>query len=361
MAALLHAPVAKRSLTGNEKQVLYGLVRFPTLNDRELSETLGIKVSTVTAIRRRLRRADCFVTRRLPMMHRIGWEILAAGHGRLSPTRVSGMSTRMKEILGDRFPCIFYFSDSPDHFLFLASAPNFTTYKKDLEDLRLALHRAGLMANGDIQSAVLPLSVSVMPNFFDYSHVLAVAFGIEDKTTFRVEPTKVGDVTLTRKETEVLRGLVRFPEMSDKAVAQKIKASRQAVSKMRREFEETGLLRTVRLPNVRALGFELFAAAFVKFVPTATIKARAGLIEKVLRLTPQFFYAACNSDSVLLGALKSYEHFAALRANLEKTYGEKGFLAGEPTTHLGVVGMTEIVRNCEFSHLVQALMEPASR
>ena len=69
--------MAKRGLTGNEKQVLYGLIHHPVLNDRELSELLGVKVSTVTAIRRRLRRAEYFVTRRLPMMHRLGWEILA--------------------------------------------------------------------------------------------------------------------------------------------------------------------------------------------------------------------------------------------------------------------------------------------
>ncbi len=353
--------MAKRSLTGNEREVLYGLVHHPTLNDRELSETLDIKVSTVTAIRRRLRRADYFVTKRLPMMHRLGWEILAAGHGRLSPSRRGATSSRLKELLGDRFPCVFYLSDSPDHFLFLATAPDYTTFKRDLEDLRLAMHRADLLANGDLQTHVLPLGLSAVPNFFDYSHVLALAFGIEDRPTFKIELAKVGDTSLTRKETEVLKGLVRFPEISDKAVAGRIRASRQAVSKMRREFEEEGLLRTVRIPNVRALGFELFAAAFAKFVPTATVRARSDLIEKVLRLTPQFFYATCNSDSVLLGALKSYEHFSSLRSSLEKAYQEKGFLAGEPTMRLGVVSMTDVVRNCEFSPLVHMLKEPGSR
>lgn len=353
--------MVKRSLTGNERQVLYGLVHHPTLNDRELSETLDIKVSTVTAIRRRLRRADYFVTRRLPMMHRLGWEILAAGHGRLSPAKGGTTAVRLKEILGDRFPCIFYLSDSPDHFLFLASAPDYTTFKRDLEELRFALYRADLLTDGDVQTNVLPIGLSVLPNFFDFSHVLALAFGIEDRTAFRVEPTKVGDIVLTRKETEVLKGLVRYPEMSDKAVAQKIKASRQAVSKMRREFEEGGLLRTVRLPNVRTLGFELYAAAFTRFAPFATIKARADLIEKVLRMTPQFFYATCGSDSLLLGALKSYEHFSSLRTSLEKAYEDKGFLSGEPTMHLGVVSMTDIARNCDFSPLVQVLKGPEPR
>jgi len=353
--------MAKRSLTDNEKQVLYGLVHHPSLNDRELSETLDIKVSTVTAIRRRLRRADYFVTRRIPMMHRLGWELLAACHGRLSQTAGPQGGGRLKEVLRDGFPTIFHMTYSPDTFTTLFMAPNYTGFRRDLEDLRLAMHKANLLDDGTIQTTVLPIGMSVMANFFDYSHVLGLAFGIEDKSVVNLQVGKVGDLELTRKETEVLKGLVRYPELSDKAVAQKIRASRQAVSKMRREFEETDLLRTVRVPNVRALGFELFAHAFTAFTPAATIKARSDAIERTLRLTPQFFYATCNTESVLLGAMKSYEHFSSLRSNLAKYYEERGFLAGDATIHLGLVGMTEIHRNADFSLMIQTLKEPHSR
>jgi len=349
--------MAMRSLTDNERQVLFGLVNRPGLNDRELSEALGIKVSTVTAIRRRLRKADYYTTRRIPMMNRIGWELLAASHGRLSQTGGPNASAKLEELLGDRFPTIFHFSDSPDHFFFLSMAKDYTAFRRDLEDLRLALHKAGLLDDGTITTTIFPVGMTAIGNFFDYSHVLALAFGIEHRTSFGAQAGKVADIELSRKETDVLVGLVRYPELSDKAVAAKIKASRQAVSKLRREFEATDLLRTVRIPNVRALGFELFASTFNRFTPTATIRARAEAIERTLRITPQYFYATCNSESVLLGAVKSYEHFSSLRQTLAKHYEERGFLAGDATIHLGLVGATNIHRSCDFGPMVAALKE----
>lgn len=351
----------KRSLTANERRVLHGLIRGPTKNDRELSESLDIKVSTVTAIRRRLRRADYFLTRRIPMMNRLGWEILAAGYGRLSPTRGAAATARLRDLMGDRFPTVFHLADAPDHFLFLAVAQDYTAFARDLEDLRYAMHKAGILDEAPLQTAVLPVGLTVIGNFFDFGQVLAIAFGMEERVPLRLEPEKVGDIELTRKETDVLVGLVRFPELADKAVAAKIKASRQAVSKMRREFEAIGLLRTAHLPNIRALGFELYGSVFSRFAPGATVAARRDGIERVLRSTPNFFHAASNSDAILLGAVRSYEHFSSLRATLSKYYADKGFFSGEPTIHLGLVSMTEVLRNCDFSPLVQSLKAPPSR
>ena len=352
--------MAKRALTSNEKQVLFGLVRHPTRNDRELSEVLGIKVSTVTAIRRRLRRAEYFATRRIPMMHRLGWEILAAGHGQIARSAGSHAAARLKESLEDRFPPIFHFAYSPDHFFLLANAPSYTAFRRDLEDLRGAMHKTGLLEGGLIDTVVLPVGLTAIANFFDYSHVLALAFGIDDGTSVSLQHPKVGDIELSRKETDVLRGLVRHPELSDKAVAQKIKASRQAVSKMRREFEAAGLLRTARIPNVRALGFELYLYAFPRFMSPATIRARTDAIEHTLSLTPHIFYATSNAESVILGTVRSYEHFSSLRGSIVKLYDEEGFLAREPAIQLGLVSMTEILRNCEFGPLVQMLREPSA-
>src|SRR5512136_700682 len=114
--------MAKRGLTPNEKQVLYGLVRHPVLNDRELSELLDVKVSTVTAIRRRLRHAEYFTTRRVPMMHRLGWELLK-----------------------DRFPGLFHVVASSDHLSFLGFAHNYTAARREADDLRVSLDRAKLL------------------------------------------------------------------------------------------------------------------------------------------------------------------------------------------------------------------------
>lgn len=353
--------MAKRGLTGNEKQVLYGLVRHPVLNDRELSELLSVKVSTVTAIRRRLRRADYFVTRRIPMMHRLGWELLISGHARLSLTQGSQVVPRIREILKDRLPSLFHVAAAADHLSFLGFAQNYTGARIELDDLRQSLDHAKILGEGDVRFSAFPMSLSAIPTFFDYSHPLALAFDIEDRFSVKMERGKTGDVELTRKETEVLKGLVRFPELSDKGLAQRVKVSRQAVSKMRREFEAEGLLRTARIPNLRLLGFDLYVTAFARFVPSSTLRSRADAVERLLRMASVSFLVSDDAETAVIGASKSYEQFSILRAGLTKHFQEHGYLENDPEVYVSLTSATEILRNCEFGPLVQNLTAPVPK
>jgi len=353
--------MAKRGLTGNEKQVLYGLVRHPVLNDRELSELLSVKVSTVTAIRRRLRRADYFVTRRIPMLHRLGWELLIGGHARLDLTQGSQVVPRLRDALKDRLPGLFHVAAAADHLSFLGFARDYTGARSEVDDLRQSLDRAHLLSDGDVSLYAFPMSLSIVPTFFDYSHPLALTFGIEDRPTVRMDRGKTGDIELTRKETEVLKGLVRFPEVSDKGLAQRVKVSRQAVSKMRREFEAEGLLRTARIPNLRLLGFDLYVVAFARFVPSSTLKTRTDAMERMLKVAPVFFLVSDDAEIAVVGASKSYEQFSTLRAGLTKHFQERGYLRGDPEVYVGLTSATEVVRNCEFGPLIQDLTAPVPK
>lgn len=353
--------MAKRGLTSNEKQVLYGLVRHPVLNDRELSELLSVKVSTVTAIRRRLRRAEFFVTRRIPMMNRLGWELLIGGHARLELTQGPQALPRLREALKDRLPSLFHVAASTDHMSFLAFAHDYTSARADVNELRQTLDRAKLLGGGDVMFSVFPLSLSIVPTFFDYSHALALAFDIEDRMTTKVEHAKVGDIELSRKETEVLKGLVRYPELSDKALAGRVKVSRQAVSKMRREFEDEGLVRTARIPNLRLLGFDLYVSAFARFAPSSTLKSRADAFDRLLRSSPTFFLVSDDAEIAVIGSARTYEQFSTLRSGLTKYFEEKQHLAGDPAVYVGLTSTTDILRNCDFGPLVQGVMPPEAK
>ncbi len=350
--------MAKRGLTSNERQVLYGLVRHPVLNDRELSELLSVKVSTVTAIRRRLRRADYFMTRRIPMMNRLGWELLLGGHARLDLAQGAQFAPRLREALKDRMPGFFHVTASADHLTFLGFARDFTSARAEVDELRQTLDRAKVLGNGDVHFSTFPLALSTVPAFFDYSHTLALAFGIEDRLAPKMDHAKVGDVQLTRKETEVLKGLVRYPELSDKALASRVKVSRQAVSKMRREFEAEGLLRTARLPNLRLLGFDLYINAFARFSPSSTLKSRLDSFERLLKATPVFFLVSDDAEVVVVGTSRTYEQFSTLRSSLTKHFEERGHLGEDPYVYVGLTSSTEPLRNCEFAPLVQNLMPP---
>ena len=96
----------------NERKVLYAVVKWSTANDRVLSKKIGLKMSTVTAIRNRLKRAGWFKTVRIPLLGRLGCEMMVVDCFRISPTiKPEDAVKGFKEILGPVGSCIYAFAD----------------------------------------------------------------------------------------------------------------------------------------------------------------------------------------------------------------------------------------------------------
>ena len=72
-------------LTEKEKLVLYGIVKYPKFTDKELSETLKLKHSTVTSIRHRLKESDYFRRLIIPRLQNMGCKMLVAIYTNFSP------------------------------------------------------------------------------------------------------------------------------------------------------------------------------------------------------------------------------------------------------------------------------------
>ena len=69
-----------KSFTWREKQVLFHIVKNPDYADRSIADKTGLKLSTVTAIRRRLKEKGFFNVIRLPWLHELGAELLAVNY-----------------------------------------------------------------------------------------------------------------------------------------------------------------------------------------------------------------------------------------------------------------------------------------
>ena len=75
----------KVDLTKNVKLMLYGLVKHPQLTDKQLSEKLDLKHSTVTSIRHRLRENEYFRKLMIPRLQNMGCQMLVATYTNFSP------------------------------------------------------------------------------------------------------------------------------------------------------------------------------------------------------------------------------------------------------------------------------------
>lgn len=340
--------------TPAEKKVLQGLVEHPTLNDRELSEKISIKPSTTTAIRRRLRDKDVFRTIRIPIGHRLGYEILAIAYGRLKPTLEEKHKQAFKEWVKE-IPYVFLSLASSDSILNLAYLKNYTMYRAYSDKITDMFKHSDLVDHETWVAVIFSLDACKLVNFFDYGPAVRHAFDIKEKAKVSTEFEELACERLTKKEKSVLRGLVQYPESSDKTIAEKIGASRQAVSSMKKRFEEIGIMKTVRMVDLEKIGYGILAVAHSVFTPQASVKVRKDGIRHILETIPSILNIASNPENVLVAPTKNYDEFHSMKKGALELYGKRGFLRDEPRMTLFPFSDMTIVKDFDFSGFVEVV------
>ncbi len=340
--------------TPAEKKVLQGLVEHPTLNDRELSEKIGIKPSTTTAVRRRLREHGVFCTKRVPMGHKLGYEILAVGYGGLKPTlSKKHRQACMKWIEG--IPNVFLSVASSDSILSVAYLKNYSAFREYAERIYEEFGDSELFDTETWVPVIFSFEACKLLNFLDYGPAVRMAFGNEREMELNLEFEKIEEATLSNKEKNVLRGLVKYPEFSDKAVSEKIGASRQAVSSMKKRFEETGIMKTIRVVNLEKIGYQILGVVHSLFAPQASMKRRRNGIVRIQESIPSLLSVASNPENVMVATATSYDEYHEIRKAALKFYMGRGYLQDEPRITLFPLSDTVIVKDHDFSGIVDML------
>ncbi len=315
--------------TDNERATLYGLVRYPTLNDRELADRVDGKLSTVTAIRRRLFDSGILTDVTIPMMDRLGAEILVVGYGPLNPSDKKAHEDMAKRVY-ETNSGTFLMGDAMDYGFFVGCASNYTDVKSDLDGLNQFLSHAGL-GNEPWSYALFPFAVSKILNCFDFSASLSDLLSLESKPEkVSMEFRRPALAELSQKEKSVLCGLVTNPGMTDFDLATKVDVSRQAIADMRRRFTEEGLIKNLRVPNLQKIGCELVSLTHCQFNPRSQFSDRRDGIRLMLEQSPHLFAVSGNFENIMMHSHQSYSHLDDVKKRLLSYYKMHDFIRGEP-------------------------------
>ncbi|MCK4443516.1 MAG: Lrp/AsnC family transcriptional regulator [Thermoplasmata archaeon] len=346
----------KLDFTPAERAVLHGLVRHPTLNDRQLSEVIGVKPSTTTAIRRRLRKKEVFYTKRIPMANRLGYEILVFVFGRIRPgTKEAEMNKLLRWV--KKVPGIFFAFMSSDSMCCVGYFKNYSEYRILADAVWEDFGDEGPIDPKSWQSVVFSVERCKLVNFFDYSSPLRHLFGIDEEVKLDKELEAVTEERLSKKEMTVLSGLIAYPESSDKTVAEKVKASRQAVSSMRKRFEDIGILRTLRIVDLAKAGYQMMAIGHLRFQPQAPLSVRWVGVERTVRRTPTMLFVASSSETVAVGLMSDYDELHELKKDFLDYYAKKGFYREDPAVMIFPVSDTKIIKDFDFSGFMDRLVQ----
>jgi DNA-binding Lrp family transcriptional regulator len=315
--------------TDNEKAALYGFVRYPDLNDRELADAIDSKLSTVTAIRRRLYDAGILKDVTIPMMDALGSEILVVGYGSIN----QGDARIHKELasrVSDACGCAFLMADAGDYGFFIGCACNYTDIKSDIDGLNHFLSHTGL-GSEPWSYALFPFAVSKVLNCFDYSAAVAAALGMDthgEKRDLRFKRPRI--VELSQKERAVLRGMVTNPGVSDTHLADIVDVSRQAIAEMKRRFLDEGIVKNIRIPDMRAVGCELVTLTHSQFNPRCQFEQRSEGVRLMLEESPHVFAVSGGFENIMMHSVVNYSHLDEVKKRLLGFYKMHDFIRGDP-------------------------------
>ncbi len=324
--------MAANALSPNEQKTLHGLVTHPSANDRVLGLKIGLKMSTVTAIKNRLKRRGLFVPVRVPALERLGWETISFAIGRLNPlVRFSTLTKQVHKVV-DPIPEIVHMTMDPQAF-------HIMMYHRKYSDLHRTMKAIEVGLGGN---ELLLRSIDFYHFPFDQSHVMSVADHAPPISAvlgrkFDVNKTKgFGDFApppqrhLTRVERTALLGLVKHTTIPDNRIAQHIGVTRQSVTKMRKRFEREGLMQPHKVPDLRQLGIQLEGIAYFEWAPDSTFRKRRKQLGKGLPPTPVTTLVAQDGGAFVRGFDTSIESLQTSLEGFISTLAKENMLRRTP-------------------------------
>ena len=357
--------MALKDLSPNEKTVFHALVQHTSLNDRELSEKVGVKLSTVTAIKNRLKSRGYFMTVRVPQLQRLGCELLSVNYAQLNASVPQGKRLEVGRSLLADFPEIYYLASDERAGFAMSLNRNYSAAKQNTERFFRVYSESEFLLSEGYEAVHFPFAQSRVSNFFDGSSMLARDFQLEDgeakkpaKEAAREFAVRSPEVVLSRIEKKVLRGLVANPDLHDSSVAKQIDVTRQTVTKMRKSFESLGLIRTVRIPNLQMLGYEVLCLLHQRYRPSQTLEVRGQLEEAFYDKLPVVFRVAGDMEAIELLAFHNFKHHVEAMVAISRFNREQRFVAREPTALTFAIRDLFPIKNHIYDRAVDRVLLP---
>ena len=295
-----------------EKLTLYGLLKYPELNDKQLSKKLNLKHSTVSSIRNRVRKNGYYRAIVIPSLQNIGCELLAVIYTTFSP--LIPLEERVK-IAGksiDIFEEIFFSLGEQDKGFSISLSKDYTTIGR-INDIRTQTYGDhGLLEEDYPNIIVFPFEISKIYRFFDFAPLLKSSCNLDTMPKEKSQDIAfktINNILFRELEKKVYCMLVKYPELSDAEIGENIGVSRHTVSRLRRKFERKHLIRKINLPDIKKMGFEIFSLYHIKFNP-GNPPDMDNDEACILMSDSTVFMASRKFESILLSVHMDYISFA---------------------------------------------------
>jgi hypothetical protein len=296
------------------------------------------------------------------MLHNIGCELMGVGITKLNLTLSNDERSRMEEELAAKHPEAVFMLVESDFIFTILMAQNFTELKKVLDEIRSIASKYNALEEQDSFNFFYPFQTTRVMNYFDFAPIIQRGFGIKDDKKkeprlFKVlpEPKK-----LTRIEKLVFYGLIRYPDLPDKKIAEYTSVTRQVVARLRKDFEKEEFMRTVRIPNLKMLDFQIIGFAFAKINPAMSDPAqdtRKKGIKMITSDVPTIFWVSGNYESIVMSVFKDFDDYKDLYIKGFGVLHKYNFFEELPVPQSLSVNYANYLKNHDYAPLVKKIFD----
>ncbi|MHA2031243.1 MAG: hypothetical protein ACW99A_10930 [Candidatus Kariarchaeaceae archaeon] len=355
----INRSMAVHALSQNEARVLHSLVRWPNLSDQAIHSEIGMKKSTFSSIKARLREHDYYRRYYIPNFPLIGFELFMVMHGHLN--RFTTLDERLR-VAGETIKSFvedFYIVSESNKAFNLSISQNYTEYSKNQELFYQLYSENKFLTRQGMQIDAYPFEISRIRAFMDYEALVARLFGFESAPYDQglLIPTEgVDRIKLSKAERKVLAGLVKYPEESDTLIAEKVGVSRNTVANAKRKFLKNRICFPRVVPNLEKLGLKLVVFTHRKFNAKTTMEQREEAVELVRKLISPHFYVSKNLDGFLISAHTSFDEYNKAFDEVMKYYLKQDYIVDEPETYQISIADMSVLKEFEFLPLTLKIL-----
>lgn len=346
-------------LSKKEQLVLFGLVNHPTMTDKELAETIHLKHSTVTSIRHRLKNNEFFRKLKIPSLQKLGCQMLVVIYTNFSP--LVSLEDRVK-ITGrtiEVFEEIFFSIGEQDKGFSLSFSKDFATVGR-VNDIRTkTFGKRGLLEEEYPTMVVFPFKISKIYRFFDFAPLIKKRFNLNIDETQSIQdfPSKQNnEIDFSDTEKNAYCMMVRYPEMSDSAIAREIGVSRHTISLSRRRFEKDNLIRLINLPNLLNIGFEILVFYHIKF-DTSKFPDIEQDEAAILMSDSTIFFSSRMFEAIMISVYRDYEEYKTDMMNVMKILKQNKWIADDPIIRTYGLNTLVYIKDFMFAPITQKMVE----
>ena len=353
MGLLDSGHVNNDTLTKNEKKVLYGITRYPTVTDSDLVGIIDVKLSTLTSIKRRLADNGYYRTLMIPLVNRLGCELLAVIYMQFNPVIPlrERVETTKKTI--EVFDEIFFSVGEEEKGFSMSLSQNYTNIGLINEIRTETFGRLGLLEKEYPHEVIFPFETSHIHRFFDFAPILQQLFAIEDDRKKHPSKDLFSNVTpmdFTTKEKKVYNALVEHPTATTQQIGEQVGLSRHTVARMKNQFFDDGLLQLLTLPDLQRLGLDILTFYHISFNPN-----KAPSITELAALDSPYtvFFASRKFEAILLSAYPTYQQFKADEMNKIRYLKENNLFSLPPFISTYRFEHMALIKEFDFAPLVR--------